>query len=127
MVGYVPVKRRGKQGDIMTWEETLSRWLSPRQLSSRGRARQRKRCSQRRQDRGQRGSEKCRECGLPFPLPCPHLNEVGGAKEKCLKKRTKGEMLPSGKEDGTGENDLATKKSLVALWRSGGRRQSAVS
>lgn len=65
----------------MTWEETLSRWLSPRELSLRGRARQRKTCSQRRQDRGQRGSEKCRKRGLPFPFPCPNLNEVGEVKE----------------------------------------------
>lgn len=36
-------------------------------------------------------------------------------------------MLPSGKEDGTGENDLATENSLVALWSSGGGRQFAVS
>lgn len=79
--GYVTGKCRGKQGDMTTWEQTLSRWLSPRELSLRGRARQRKTCSQRRQDRGQRGSEKHRECGLPFPFPCPHLSEVGGAKE----------------------------------------------
>ena len=56
-VGYATVKCRGKHGDIMTWEETLSRRLSPRELSLRRRARQRKTCSQRTQDRGQRGSE----------------------------------------------------------------------